>query len=117
MQNLAQEPFAKDTDVIMVIIDGKCDVGIVNHYYLGRVLKRNSDLPVNLFWPNQGDGEGGVYVDISGAGVLKYAKNRGLAFQFLEWLSSEEAQSLFADSNMEYQVSQKVKPDPGCGMG
>lgn len=111
VHNLAAEPFAKDTDVIMAIIDGQCDVGLVNHYYLGRILKRKPDLPVGLFWPNQGENEGGVYVDISGAGVLKNAKHKDLALKLLDWLSSEGAQNLFADSNMEYPVNPRVEPN------
>jgi iron(III) transport system substrate-binding protein len=114
VKNLAEEPFAKDNDVIMAIAEKQCDVGIVNHYYLGRMLKRNPNIPVDLFWPNQGEGEGegGVYVDISGAGVMKNAKNKDLAVKLLNWLSSEKAQNLFADSNMEYPVNPSVKPNP-----
>ena len=43
---------------------------------------------------------------------MKNAKNKDLAVKFLNWLSSEKAQSLFADSNMEYPVNPNVKPDP-----
>jgi iron(III) transport system substrate-binding protein len=112
VQNLADEPYNRDTDVIININEGKCDVGIVNHYYLARMLKANQDIPVDLFWPNQGEGEGGVYVDISGAGITKYARNKELAVKFLNWLSSEKAQNLFADSNMEFPVNPNVKPNP-----
>lgn len=110
VQNLAHGPFNEDTDVIKAIIEGQCDVGIVNHYYLGRMFRRDPDIPVNLFWPNQGETEEGVYVDISGAGVLKYAKNKETAIIFLNWLSSEEAQNLFANINMEYPVNPDVEP-------
>jgi iron(III) transport system substrate-binding protein len=30
--------------------------------------------------------------------------------QFLEWLSSDKAQNLFADENMEYPANPKLKP-------
>ena len=63
-----------------------------------------------LFWPNQ-DGSG-VHVNVSGAGVTRYAKNRDAAVKFLEWLSSEKAQNLFADSNMEYPVNKAVAAHP-----
>ena len=112
VQNLAEEPYNKDSAVIINMADGKCDVGIVNHYYLARMLKTNQAIPVKLFWPNQAESEGGVYVDISGAGIAKYSKNKKLAVQFLNWLSSEKAQNLFADSNMEYPVNPNVKPNP-----
>ena len=111
VQNLRVKPYEKDNGVIHAIAEGKCDVGIVNHYYLGRLLKADPNKPVGLFWPNQGENEGGVYVDISGAGVLKNARNKELAIKLLEWLSSEKAQNLFADSNMEYPVNSNVKPN------
>lgn len=110
VHNLAVPPFKRDTDVIIAIDEGKCDVGIVNHYYLARMLKTDPDIPVNLFWPNQD--KGGVYVDISGAGITKSAKNMEQAVKLLEWLSSEKAQNLFADSNMEYPVNPDVEPNP-----
>ena len=112
VHNLAEDPYKKDTDVIMAIIHDRCDVGIVNHYYYGRMFKRDPNIPVNLFWASQGEGESGVYVDISGAGVLKYATNKELAVKFLNWLSSEKAQNLFANSNMEYPVNPNVEPNP-----
>jgi iron(III) transport system substrate-binding protein len=111
VHNLAEDPYKKDTDVIMAIIHDRCDVGIVNHYYYGRMFKRDPNIPVNLFWASQGEGESGVHVDISGAGVLKYATNKELAVKFLNWLSSEKAQNLFANSNMEYPVNPNVEPN------
>jgi iron(III) transport system substrate-binding protein len=89
---------------------GQCDIGIVNTYYYGRLMKKDPSLPLALFWPNQTGS--GVHVNISGAGVTKHAKHPQAAVKFLEWLSSEEAQRLFADANMEYPVNPRVKPDP-----
>jgi iron(III) transport system substrate-binding protein len=42
--------------------------------------------------------------------MTKYAKHDQAATKFLEWLSSTEAQNLFADSNMEYPVNPQVQP-------
>ncbi|MDH3513719.1 MAG: Fe(3+) ABC transporter substrate-binding protein, partial [Gammaproteobacteria bacterium] len=36
--------------------------------------------------------------------------HRAEAVKFLEWLSSEKAQNLFADENLEYPANPKVKP-------
>lgn len=110
VHNLAAPVFPDDTKVMEAIAAGQCDVGIVNTYYFGRLLQKTPDLPLALFWPNQ---EGrGVHVNISGAGVTKYSKHVKAATAFLEWLSSEEAQNLFADVNLEYPVNAKVKPAP-----
>jgi iron(III) transport system substrate-binding protein len=110
VDNLATTPFSNDTKVMEAILAGQGDVGIVNTYYFGRLLKKNPDLKLALFWPNQGNT--GVHVNVSGAGVTRYAKHPEAAIKFLEWLSSEKAQNLFADANMEYPVNQNVKPHP-----
>jgi iron(III) transport system substrate-binding protein len=108
--NLATDPQPDDTKVMEAIAAGQCDVGIVNTYYYGRLMKKNPQTKLALFWPNQNDR--GVHVNVSGAGVTAHAKHRAAAVKFLEWLSSEQAQNLFADENLEYPVNPKVKPDP-----
>ncbi|PLX87231.1 MAG: Fe(3+) ABC transporter substrate-binding protein [Desulfuromonas sp.] len=105
--NLAAAPFSNDTKTMEAILAGQGDVAIVNTYYFGRLLKKNPDLKLALYWPNQNST--GVHVNVSGAGVTKYAKNSEAAIKFLEWLSSEKAQNLFADANMEYPVNPNVE--------
>jgi iron(III) transport system substrate-binding protein len=83
-------------------------VGIVNTYYFGRLAQTNPDIKVKLFWPNQEDR--GVHVNISGAGVTKYAKNPTEATKFLEWLTTEEAQRIFADVNQEFPANASLQP-------
>ena len=94
--------------MLQAINAGQCDVGIANTYYFGRLQKRDPKLSVAIFWPNQKTN--GVHVNIAGAGVTKNAKNPAAAKQLLEWLSSDKAQNLFADSNMEYPVNPEVNP-------
>ncbi len=106
--NLAAAPFSNDTKTMEAILAGQGDVAVVNTYYFGRLQKKNPDVKLALFWPNQKTG--GVHVNVSGAGVVKASKNKAAAAKFLEWLSSEKAQNLFADSNLEYPVNPKVKP-------
>jgi|SRR5579884_96019 len=110
VNNLATDVFADDVQVMQAVAAGQCDVGIVNTYYFGRLMAKQPGLPLALFWPDQKNS--GVHVNISGAGVTRYAKHEPAAIQFLEWLSSEKAQNLFADSNMEYPVNPKIPPDP-----
>ncbi|MDH3310746.1 MAG: Fe(3+) ABC transporter substrate-binding protein [Gammaproteobacteria bacterium] len=106
--NLATDVFPDDTKVMEAILAGQCDVGIVNTYYFGRLEKKQPGLPLALFWPNQKDR--GVHVNVSGAGITAHAPHRAEAVKFLEWLSSEKAQNLFADENLEYPANPKVKP-------
>jgi len=108
--NLATEPFANDTQVIEAIDAGRCDVGIVNTYYYGRLAKDRPGVKVAIAWPNQASS--GTHVNISGAGVTSHAKHPEEARQLLEWLSSADAQGLFAGLNLEYPVNPGVAPDP-----
>ncbi len=106
VKNLAAPPFSSDTKVMESIIAGQGDAGIVNTYYFGRLAKKNPAIPIALFWPNQSSG--GVHVNVSGAGVTAASKNKPAAIKFLEWLSTQKAQQIFADVNMEYPVNPDV---------
>ncbi len=107
VHNLSTEPFSSDTKVLESIAAGQGDVGIINTYYFGRLMKKKPGLPLALFWPDQ-DGNG-VHVNISGAGVTTHARHRDKAIKLLEWLSTPAAQTIFADSNMEYPVHNDAK--------
>lgn len=112
--NLAADPFPDDTKAMEAVAAGQCDVTLVNTYYFGRLMQDKPKLPLAIFWPNQAAGgkHAGVHVNVSGAGLTKHAKNRQEAVRLLEWLSSEKAQNLYADVNLEYPVNPRVKPDP-----
>jgi len=43
--NLATDVFANDTQLLEAIAAGQCDVGIVNTYYYGRIVKERPGLP------------------------------------------------------------------------
>ncbi|MNZ33369.1 putative binding protein component of ABC iron transporter precursor [compost metagenome] len=83
-------------------------MGIVNTYYYGRLHQQQPDLKAKLFWPNQADR--GVHVNLAGAGVTKHAPHAEAAQQLLEWMTSEEAQGVFAGVNQEYPANPKVAP-------
>lgn len=111
--NLAIDPTSNDTKVMEAILAGQCDVGIVNTYYFGRLQAKTPDLPLALFWPNQGDDtDSGVHVNVAGAGILKHSKNVEQAKALVEWLVSDDAQALFAGVNQEYPVNAGVAIDP-----
>jgi iron(III) transport system substrate-binding protein len=110
VDNLATDVFSNDTQVIEAIAAGQCDVGIVNTYYYGRLLRDRPDIPVRLFWADQ---EGsGVHVNVSGAGVTAHAPHAEAAQKFLEWLSQAESQAMFAGLNLEFPANPNVKRDP-----
>jgi iron(III) transport system substrate-binding protein len=106
--NLATEPFSSDTLLLEAIIAGQCAVGIVNHYYLGRMIAEKGAVPVAIRWPDQ-DGAG-AHINISGAGLTAHAKNREAAVKLLEWLSTPEVQARFAGANQEYPANPQAQP-------
>jgi iron(III) transport system substrate-binding protein len=112
---MANQPriFESDSKLLEAIAAGQCDVGITNTYYLAHLVAKDAKFPVAVFWPNQGDR--GVHINISGAGVTKHAKHRDQAIQLLEFLSSAEAQNLYADVNYEYPANPAVKPSTIIG--
>jgi iron(III) transport system substrate-binding protein len=106
--NLARTPRGGDTDQITATAAGECGVAVVNTYYYVRLLasskpddrKRLEQLA--LVFPNQKSF--GTHLNVSGAGVVKTAPNKEAAIRFLEYLSSDAAQSYFASGNNEWPV-------------
>ena len=108
VNNLSTDVFSDDTAVLQAIEAGQCDVGVVNTYYYGRLHKQQPDLPIKLFWPNQGDR--GVHVNLSGIGLTRHAPHPEAATKLVEWMTGDQAQKLFADINQEFPANPKVEP-------
>jgi iron(III) transport system substrate-binding protein len=109
---MANDPtiLGSDVDVLEAIKAGRCDVGLTNHYYLGRILADDPDFPVAPVWANQ-DGRG-VHVNLSGVGITRYSDNPSVARELVEYLVSPEAQSLFASTNSEFPANPDVPLPP-----
>jgi iron(III) transport system substrate-binding protein len=103
------EIFSNDVLILEAINDGLCEVGVTNHYYLGRELDENPDFNVALAWANQDDR--GVHVNISGGGVTAAADKPEAAQAFLEWLATE-GQQVLVGGNHEYPANPDVPADP-----
>lgn len=114
-QNLARTPQGGDTDQIRAVASGECDVAIVNHYYLGRLMNaedaadRAVGEAVGIVFPDQG--AGGTYVNISGAGLAANAPNPEAARTLLAFLLSERAQRAFAELTNEFPADPSVSYD------
>lgn len=114
VENFARDPEGGDRDQAKAIAAGVGDVAIMNTYYFGQML--NSEDPaevevaesLDVFFPNQDTT--GTHVNVSGAGVVKSAKNQENAIKLLEFLSAPEAQETFASVNYEYPVNEAVEP-------
>ena len=108
VNNLSTDVFSDDIAVLEAINAGQCDVGIVNTYYYGRLHKQKPDLAVKLFWPNQADR--GVHVNLSGIGLTQYAPHPQAAKALVEWMTTPQAQSIFAGTNQEFPANPSVPP-------
>lgn len=113
VKNFARSPQGGDRDQIKAVAAGQCDVAVVNSYYLGKMLTakdaatRQTARQVKIFWPNQDDR--GTHVNISGAGITAFSRNRESAVKLLEFLVSDTAQKWYAETNMEYPVKPGVE--------
>lgn len=110
--NMARKPQGGDRDQIKAVAAGQCDLAIANTYYYARMLtskkaaEREAAGKVALFWPNQ-NGRG-AHVNISGVGVTTSAKNRDNAVKLIEFLVSDDAQRIYAETGYEYPVKPGV---------
>ncbi|GJL92485.1 Fe(3+) ABC transporter substrate-binding protein [Hyphococcus sp.] len=106
--NFARKPQGTDTTQIEAVAAGLCRIGIVNSYYTARYVgakdKKAAAIgaKIELYFPNQNDR--GTHVNISGAGVAKYAPNAENAERLIEFLLRDETQGEFASGNNEYPV-------------
>lgn len=114
VKNMARTPKGSDRDQVKAVVAGEGDLAIVNSYYIGQML--NSSDPeevetarkIGVFFPNQD--EQGTHINVSGAGVARYAPNKENAIKFIEFLVSKDAQKVLSHSNYEYPVIQGVEP-------
>jgi iron(III) transport system substrate-binding protein len=109
--NLARKPDGGDRDQIKAIAAGECDIALGNTYYLNQMLADPEQAPaaesVNMVFPVfQG---GGTHLNISGVAMTKSAPNKDNALKFMEWLSSDAAQKIYAETNFEFPVKPGVE--------
>lgn len=114
--NFARPPRGGDRDQIKAVASGQCDIAIANTYYLGHMLASTDEAEQSaaeklaIFWPNQ-DGRG-THVNVSGAAVTRSARNREEAVRLIEFLSTDSAQTWYAQVNYEYPVKSGVAWSP-----
>jgi iron(III) transport system substrate-binding protein len=111
---VANEPqyIDSDTRIVETVAAGGCDVGIVNSYYLGNLLKANPDLKARLFWANQEGERDGVFMNLTGAGVTASARNKDQAIKLIEWLATRGQaadDTGIPGSNSEYPIDPKTE--------
>ena len=108
--NLAHKPQGVDRDQVKSIWSGECDIAIGNTYYIGQMLSDDADKEyaqsIRIDFPVfEG---GGSHMNISGVAMTKAAPNKAAALKLMEWLSSDEAQKIYAETNHEFPVKAGV---------
>jgi iron(III) transport system substrate-binding protein len=108
--NLARKPQGNDRAQVKAIKEGECDVAMINHYYMGKMLNDEKQQAwaeaVDVVFPNQDNR--GTHVNISGMVLTKGAPNRDNAVKLMEFLSDDLAQQMYAEQNFEYPVKPEV---------
>ena len=105
--NVSQPFFPGDIAIVRAVAKKKCGVGIVNHYYVARMLAgvngRRDTLyarRVNVLTPNP------AHMNISAGGVAKYASNKQEAVKLLEFLASPRGSKGLAAPTFEHPLKE-----------
>ena len=108
--NLARKPDGGDRDQVKAIAAGECDIALGNTYYMGQMLADPEQQAwaeaVTIVFPTFEDG--GTHLNISGIAMTKAAPNKENALKFMEWLSGDTAQAIYAETNYEFPVKAGV---------
>ena len=99
--------YPKNTPQVAAVAAGEIDVGLVNHYYLFRLLaERGEDFPARNYHPRAGGP--GATIMVAGAGILESSENKGVAEKFLDFMLSQVGQQYFAGQTFEYPLVEGV---------
>lgn len=108
--NLARRPQGNDRAQVKAIHNGLCDVAVINHYYMAKMLADPKQKAwaesVRVIFPNQSGR--GTHMNVSGVALTKHAPHRSSAIALMEFLASEQGQALYAKKNGEYPVTSGV---------
>ena len=107
ISNVSKPFFPGDISIVRAVSKKKCGVGIVNHYYVARMLAgvngRRDALyakKTSVITPNP------AHVNISAGGIAKYATNKSEAIQLLEFLASPKGSKGLAAPTFEHPLKE-----------
>ena len=105
ISNVSQPYFPGDIGITRAVAQGKCGIGIVNHYYVARMragVNGSKDKvlanKVQVITPNP------AHVNVSAGGIAKYATNKIEAIELLEFLASPNGSSGLAGPTYEHPL-------------
>mgnify|MGYP001450653807 FL=1 len=107
ISNVSKPFFPGDISIVRAVSKRKCGVGIVNHYYVARMLAgvngRRDALyakKTTVLTPNP------AHVNISAGGVARYATNKNEAIKLLEYLASPKGSKGLAAPTFEHPLKE-----------
>ena len=107
ISNVSKPFFPGDISIVRAVSKKKCGVGIVNHYYVARMLAgvngRRDALyakKTSVITPSP------AHVNISAGGVAKYANNKAEAVKLLEFLASPRGSKGLAAPTFEHPLNE-----------
>ena len=107
ISNVSQPFFPGDISIVRAVSKRKCGVGIVNHYYVARMLAGVNGRRDSLYakktvvlTPDP------AHVNISAGGLAKYATNKSEAIQLLEFLASPTGSKGLAAPTFEHPLKE-----------
>ena len=116
VKNFARQPKGNDRAQILAVAAGEAEYAIANTYYLALMLsgkkgkeQKNAAKKVIPYFPNQKNR--GTHMNISGAGILKYAPNKQNAIKLLEFLLTKDSQTHIVNNTFEYPIIKGVEPN------
>ena len=107
ISNVSKPFYPGDISIVRAVAKKKCGVGIVNHYYVARMLAgingRRDALyagRTSVITPNP------AHVNISAGGVARYASNKSEAIKLLEYLASPTGSKGLAAPTFEHPLKE-----------
>ncbi len=105
MANVTQPLFTSDTPLARAVAQGTCGAGVVNTYYVARMLSGDGGASdktlaekLRMVFPRP------AHVNISGAGVTLHARHPEAATRLIEFLASPSGGRGYAEANHEYPL-------------
>ena len=111
--NLARKPAGNDRAQVKGVYSGECDIAVGNTYYMAK-MQLNEKKPeqkewaksVRMVFPTMGGV--GTHINLSGVVLARHAPHKDAAIKLMEYLSSDEAQKIYAEVNHEYPVKDGI---------
>jgi iron(III) transport system substrate-binding protein len=111
-RNLARAPEGDDREQAKAIMEGVCDVGLLNSYYYPKMFEHKSQArwgqATKYVFPNQD--KDGAFIIRSAVALTKATEHRGAARMFAEYIASPKVQKMIVQRTKQYSVLPSVAP-------